>query len=268
VPFVTLAHTPLAPDAGAVELHVRTLGTGTPLLVLHGGWGYEFYRFDVAIAELAETHRFVIPDRTGYGKSPRIAELPARFHHAAAIESERVLDALAITRCAVWGHSDGAVIAAIMALRDPARISGIVLEALHVERVKPRSRAFFTMMAEDPDGFGPRVAEKLAAEHGESWRDILRAGGRAWLAIAATPADDYFDHRLGELRVPALVVHGVDDPRTEPGELDRVRREVPHARFAMIEGGQHSPHSERAVAAEVAAIVAGFLRELSARDGS
>jgi pimeloyl-ACP methyl ester carboxylesterase len=116
------------------------------------------------------------------------------------------------------------------------------------------------MMAEDPDGFGPRVAARLAAEHGDGWRDVLRMGGRAWLQIAATPGDDFFDHRLHELRARTLLLHGTDDPRTEPGELDRVRREVPHATIAMIEGGQHSPHSERAVAAETYAIATRFLR--------
>jgi hypothetical protein len=37
---------------------------------------------------------------------------------------------------------------------------------------------------------------------------------------------------------------------------------VPHAVVAMIAGGQHSPHSERATAAEVTAIAARWLRAL------
>ncbi len=57
-----------------------------------------------------------------------------------------------------------------------------------------------------------------------------------------------------------LVVHGADDPRTEPGELDRIRREIPTARIEMIERGGHSPHSERATAARVTAIVDDFIR--------
>jgi pimeloyl-ACP methyl ester carboxylesterase len=59
-----------------------------------------------------------------------------------------------------------------------------------------------------------------------------------------------------------LVVHGADDPRTEPGELDRIRRDVPEARIEIIEGGGHSPHGTQATAAQVTAIVGGFLDSL------
>jgi pimeloyl-ACP methyl ester carboxylesterase len=59
-----------------------------------------------------------------------------------------------------------------------------------------------------------------------------------------------------------LVLHGSDDPRTEPGELDRIRREVPTARMEMLAGAGHSPHSERGSAARCTALVAGFLASL------
>lgn len=261
MPFVQISGSPLLPGTRPIELYYRGSGTGTPLLVLHGGWGYEFYPFDAQIAALPD-HRFVIPDRTGYGRSPRIAALPPRFHQAAAAEHEALLDALGIERCAIWGHSDGAVIAAIMALRRPARITGIVLEALHLDRGKPRSRAFFQMMAGDPDGFGPRARARLAAEHGDDWRKVLRAGGRAWLDIAATPDDDFFEHRLHELAMPVLVLHGADDPRTEPGELDRVAREVPGATIHQVIGARHAPHCERRASAEATSVAASFLRAL------
>jgi pimeloyl-ACP methyl ester carboxylesterase len=262
MPFVQIAGSPLLPGTHPIDLYYRDAGAraGAPLLVLHGGWGYAYYPFDAQIAALAE-RRFVIPDRTGYGKSPRIAGLPPRFHQAAAIEHAALLDALGIARCAIWGHSDGAVIAAIMALRDPGRYSAIVLEALHLDRGKPRSREFFQAMVERPDEFGPRVTGKLAADHGDDyWRTVLFAGGRAWQDIAATPEQDFFDRRLHELAVPTLILQGADDPRTEPGELDRVARELPAATLHWVIGGGHAPHRERQVSADATSVAASFLR--------
>lgn len=254
----TIAGSPLLPGTRPIALHVREGGAGEPLVILHGGWGYGYYPYDDAVATLGR--RFVIPDRTGYGRSPHIESLPPRFHAAAAIETERLLDAMGIERCALWGHSDGAIIGVLLALRHPDRYSGLVVESIHLDRAKPRSRAFFLQMANDPDAFGERVTRRLAAEHGEDyWRTIIRAGGRAWLDIAATPDDDLYEGRLGELRVPLLVLHGADDPRTEPGELDRIPREVPLARIEMLEGGGHSPHNAARSAARCTALVADFL---------
>ena len=198
MPYVEIAESPMSPGTRPIALYVREVGPpdGPPLLVLHGGWGYEFYPFDAQIAALPEW-RILIPDRTGYGRSLPLAQLPPRFHQAAAVEHAAMLDALGIARCAIWGHSDGAIIAANMALRAPGRVTAVVLEALHVERAKPRSRAFFEAMRDAPDSFGSRITDRLAADHGaDRWRAMLGAGGRAWLDIAATPDDDLFDHRL------------------------------------------------------------------------
>ena len=257
----TIDASPLLPGTRPIELRYQDGGSGEPIVLLHGGWGYGFYPHDDAIAKL--DRRFVVPDRTGYGGSPHIAELPPNFHVAAAIETEKLLGALGIRRSVLWGHSDGAVIATILALRDPKRYDGIIVEAIHLDREKPHSRDFFRQMVNDPDAFGERVTRKLADEHGaDYWRTIIRAAGRAWLDIAATPNEDFYEHRLHELGVPMLVVHGANDPRTEPGELDRIRREVPTARIEMIEGGGHSPHSAR-TAARVTEIVDDFLASLS-----
>lgn len=263
MPTVSLAGSPLAPDRQPIDIFVRDVHTDAaelPLLILHGGWGYEFYSFAPQIDVLTE-RRIVAPDRTGYGRSTRLRALPPRFHHAAAAEHAATMTALGIERFAIWGHSDGAVIALIMAQRYPARVARVVVEAVHLDRDKPRSRQFFLDMRDAPERFGPKVCAKLVAEHGEpGWRDVLLAGGNAWLDIAATPDDDFYDRRLADIACPVLAIHGADDPRTEPGELDRITRELPAARIHWIAGGGHSPHSERAVSAEATEAGARFLR--------
>ncbi len=225
-------------------------GAGTPLLFLHGGWGYEIYPFDRQIAALAETHRIVIPDRTGYGGSGVLRTQHADFHQRAAEETLALLDALGIDRPFLWGHSDGAVIALRLATTAPQRVRGVIAEATHFWRRKPRSRAFFETMRDAPEQLGERVVTTLQREHGDRWRALISTNGSAWLRIAddaASDTDDLYESRLGVVKVPVLLIHGATDPRTERGEYDALVRALgPAIRDACVlpEGG-HSPHSER-----------------------
>jgi pimeloyl-ACP methyl ester carboxylesterase len=57
-----------------------------------------------------------------------------------------------------------------------------------------------------------------------------------------------------------MVLHGADDPRTEPGELDRMVSALPRAAVHVIAGAGHAPHSERGASAEATAAAVGFLR--------
>jgi valacyclovir hydrolase len=119
-------------------------------------------------------------------------------------------------------------------------------------------------MLTKPESFGERVCRTLEREHGKDyWRELVRNEGQAWLEIGATDSDVY-DGRLSLLRVPTLIVHGALDPRTEPGELEAVRRELPHARMHILPSGRHSPHSAASVAGECSRVVRDFLQPLSA----
>ena len=263
MPFVSIDESPLAPGITLIEIHYRETGSGAPLVFLHGGWGYEIYPFDRQIEAFADRFRILIPDRTGYGRSLRIDHLPTDFHRRAAVETMRLLEALHIDRPVLWGHSDGAVIAALMGLAAPDRISAVILEAFHFYRSKPGSREFFEIMAEDPALLGGRVATTLAREHGEDyWQKLIVMNGNAWLRIADEAThnkQDLYEGKLSELRIPTLFIHGSRDPRTEPGELEAVRDRLPSARVEIIEGGGHSPHSESASAAECNRIAREFL---------
>jgi pimeloyl-ACP methyl ester carboxylesterase len=267
---VDLHGSALAPGVSPVRIHYREVGAGPAIVILHGGWGYEVYPFDRQLAALSAEHCLVVPDRTGYGGSGRLVRQEVDFHHRAAAETFAVIDALKLERPVLWGHSDGAVIALLMGLAAPERLSGLIVEATHVFRSKPASRAFFETTMGDPDGLGERVATVLAREHGDGWRNLITTNGDAWLRIAderPTPEADLYGGRLSTLRLPTLVVHGGRDPRTEPGELDALRAAVRHATFEILPDGGHSPHSERATADEVTRAAQRFLSEIGRSSG-
>ena len=182
-------------------------------------------------------------------------ELPIDFHRRAAGETLLVLDALKIDRAIFWGHSDGAVIAAMIALRAPERCERLILEAFHFYRNKPRSNnVFFQRFADHPEAVSEKLRAQLAADHGaEQWAQVVERNCRVWLRLASEstrPDEDLYDGQLGGLRVPVTFVHGRGDPRTEPGEIERACAAIPGAEIRFIENGRHSPHSEDAAWSE------------------
>ncbi|HEX9243873.1 MAG TPA: alpha/beta hydrolase [Anaeromyxobacter sp.] len=253
---VTLRESPVAPGRPA-EIHVREAGSGPPVVILHSGWGYEAYPFDDAIAALAPAHRVLAPDRVGYGRSGRVEALPPGFHRLMAEETFAVLDALGIREAALWGHSDGAVIAAHMAFLAPGRVTAVVLESLHFFALKRASVEFFETAVRDPEKFGPAAVEACRRDHGDGWKEVLGAGGWAWLDIVdegRRGKHDVYSGRLAEVAAPVLVLHGARDPRTEPGELDAAMAALPGARLALLDAG-HCPHTSREAARAIEAAV-------------
>jgi len=265
VPTLELLHSPHAPELTPVTINYREFGRGKPLVFLHGGWGYGVYPADRQIEAFKNEFRILIPDRSGYGHSTRVTgEMPLDFHRRAAAETIAFLDALGIERAVLWGHSDGAVISAMMGLAEPQRCECLILEAFHYLRRKPGSRSFFERFAAHPEDLGEETKNLLAEDHGETrWPTVLRRNCEVWFRLAdqaQRPEEDLYGGRLGDLAVPTLFLHGGLDPRTEPGELERVRSALPQAALRLIANGKHSPHSEEAAFEDCNAIAREFLR--------
>jgi 3-oxoadipate enol-lactonase len=261
VPDVFLARSPVAPDRAPVRLHVRARGVGPAVVLLHGGWGYEAYPFDVAFEALAPNRLVIAPDRAGYGRSGPVDALPRDFHRRMAEETVLLLDGLGLRSAALWGHSDGAVVAAWAAILHPERVDALVLEALHFRSAKPSSLEFFEGWLAAPERFDENVVGALVRDHGERWREVVERGGRVWLELireGLRTGADLFDGRLGEIQAPTLLLHGAHDPRTEPGELEDAHRALGHAELAIFDAG-HAPHASRRAGAEANARAVRFL---------
>jgi pimeloyl-ACP methyl ester carboxylesterase len=251
MPFVELKSSPHAVGVRPVRIHYRDIGSGRPVVFLHGGWGYGVYPIDRQIEAFQGEVRFVIPERSGYGRSTLLPkEMPTDFHRRAAAETLLTLDALGIERAVLWGHSDGAVIAAMIGLSAPQRCERLILEAFHFYRNKPGSRRFFERFATHPEEVSEKIQSLLVADHGAAhWKQAIQRNCRVWLKLAAEsarPDEDLYDGRLNKLQVPVTFMHGRRDPRTEPGEMELAYSAAADSKMLFIEDGRHSPHSESA----------------------
>lgn len=264
MPSATLAVSPLVPGVSPVEIYYREDGAGLPLVLLHSGWGNGFHPFQRQLESLGAEFRVICPDRSGYGRSTRmVGDFSVDFHYHAAAETLSLLDALDIERAFFWGHSDGAVIAAMLGFTAPERVQGLVLEAFHYFRRKPGSRGFFEALVSHAEALSPDLRERFSKEFGEEhWHQVITSHSMAWLGMAndsSYSGDDLYRGRLHEIDAPTLFIHGELDPRTEPGELEAVRAELPHAEMRILEGAGHSPHSESAFWESTTKIAREFL---------
>jgi pimeloyl-ACP methyl ester carboxylesterase len=264
MPAVSLPFSPLVPGVSPVEIYYREEGHGEPLVLLHGGWGYGLNPFNRQLEKLRDEFRVIAPDRSGYGGSTRLnSGFSIDFHYRAAAETLSFLDALGIEQAFFWGHSDGAVIAAIIGFTAPERVRGLILEAFHYYRMKPSSREFFEALASQPEALGAELCGRFALEFGEkNWRELITSHAKVWSEIAlknSGPEDDLYGGRLNEVPAPALFVHGRLDPRTEPGELEAVTAQLPQAEIQLLDFAGHSPHSEAASADLATRLARNFL---------
>ncbi len=110
-------------EAG-VELHVRTAGSGTPVVLLHGypQSGLCWHRVAPAIAE---RHAVVVPDLRGYGRSSTPSdddEHTVYSKRRMAADVVTVMRALGHDRFAVVGHDRGGRVAYRTALDHPEHV--------------------------------------------------------------------------------------------------------------------------------------------------
>jgi pimeloyl-ACP methyl ester carboxylesterase len=112
---------------GGVTISCRESGDpgGPAVLLLHGGSSSAATWARLAAALAAAGRRVIAPDLRGHGASSRTAGYPlAGFCDDIA----GLLDALDIGTVALVGHSLGGYVAAVIARRQPRRVSRLVLE--------------------------------------------------------------------------------------------------------------------------------------------
>jgi proline iminopeptidase len=112
--------------AGA-SLYARDVGRGQPIVVLHGGPDFDHSYFLPEMDRLADGYRLIYYDQRGRGRSaenvnPDEVSLASEMADLDAVRQSFHLDTVAIL-----GHSWGSVLALEYAIRNPSRVSHLLL---------------------------------------------------------------------------------------------------------------------------------------------
>jgi pimeloyl-ACP methyl ester carboxylesterase len=250
---------------GNVRVHVRSLGSGPPLLLVHGLMTSS-YSFRYVLEPLAKHFRVFVVDMPGSGRSDKPLSPYFSAHHFGIFLGE-LQSALGIRGCAVMGNSLGGFISMHLALHDPDAISRLVVnhapgipDARYVALQALLSRSIVRNVfrrvvqhdvrkwifrnvhyydetlksIEELDEFG----QPLASYEGmECFLKMLRE-----TMHPAAFGDFVKKLEKTSLRVPTLFVYARQDPLVPPRVGEALFRLVPGSQLEWIDGTSHFTH--------------------------
>ncbi|WP_439030439.1 alpha/beta fold hydrolase [Gordonia terrae] len=242
------------------KIHYNEVGTGAPLVLLHGGGpgASGWSNFVRNIPYFADRYRVLAVDMPGWGKSD--TAVPGDRDHVEALEL--VLDELGLDTVNIVGNSIGGATAIRFTANHPDRVATLVPmgapapgpnifgpPTAHTSGIRALARAYFDPT---PENFQQVVAaltadpelaadESMAAsrseaalsrpDHLENWRQAVMHGGETngppHLYEEVVPA-------LARIDVPTLIVHGRDDAAVHYENALRLLSMIPSARLHIF----------------------------------
>ena len=111
-------------DVRGAKLHVAEMGSGSPVLLVHG-WPENWYAWRHVMPDLARHYRVIAVDQRGMG----LTDKPDEGYDAGTLASDlaALMDELGHDRFALVGHDTGMVISYALAADFPDRVERVAL---------------------------------------------------------------------------------------------------------------------------------------------
>ena len=238
---------------GGPTLHYAERGeAGGPVILFLHGWPDSWFSYSRVLPLVPARFRALIPDQRGFGESDRpdccygIDDLAA--------DAAAFLEALAVERAVVVGHSMGSFVARRLAATHPGRVARLVLigsayspqnpVTLGVQAslrglAEPVPRAFArefqasTACLPLPDDFFERIVSESLKLPARLWRQVFDS-------IVAF--DD--TRELGRIAAPTLLLWGEHDALFSLEEQERLVKAIRGARLTIYRDAGHCPNWE------------------------
>lgn len=216
-----------------IDLAYQLLGAGSPLVLLHGGFG-SVEMFGPNVELLAAGRRVIGVDLQSHGRSP-VADRPMHFE-TMADDIAALIKELKLDRAAIMGFSLGGAVALRTAIQHPELVERLVLVSTVFKR-----GGWYPEMTAGMDAMGPHTAEPLKrspmyeayvqiAPRKEDWPVLVTQ------LTTALKIDYDWSAEVARLPMPVMIVVGDADglPPSHAVEL-----------FGLLGGGKRDANWDR-----------------------
>ena len=236
-------------DVNGVRLAFDDTGGDGPVVMLSHGFLMDRTMFDDQVAALRHEYRVITWDERGFGQTV-YDERPFTYWDSAR-DCLALMEYLGIERAVLGGMSQGGFIALRAALLDPDRVRGLILLSTQAGPEDADVIPVYQGMIDTWLEAGPSMEQAaISAELILGHPELAAVWTAVWMERPPeelrNPAQtlverEGIEHRLPDITVPALVVHGTADASISMDKAQRMADGlVGCSGVVAVEGGTHA----------------------------
>jgi pimeloyl-ACP methyl ester carboxylesterase len=205
--------------------------TGTPVLLLHGGFGNSNYFGRLIPVLVAHGYRVIAMDSRGHGRSTR-SDAPLTYDLMAQ-DVLGLLDRLGISKVYLVGWSDGGIIGLDLAMTHPDRLAGLFAFGANADvsglsdgaDKTPVFAAYLARTAEEYRALSPTPRQ---------WDRFGAAVNKMWGTLPAFTRSE-----LASIRVPTTIADGEFDEAIKQTHDEYMAQAIPGAHLVILPRVSH-----------------------------
>jgi pimeloyl-ACP methyl ester carboxylesterase len=218
-------------SVNGLKMYYEIHGTGTPLVLIHGGGSTLQSTFGRVLHDFAQNHKVIAVEMQAHGHTADI-DRPLSFHQDAEDIAE-LLKQLSINKADIFGFSNGANTTLQLAIRHPEMTNKIIVASSFYKRSGAHDW-FWDMMSKPTFEAMPQPYKDAFLKINPDKNALHRMYERDVARMQSFP--DISDEQMKSIRAPAFIIIGDRDVTTteHAGEM---RRLISNSRLAIIPGG-------------------------------
>lgn len=274
-------------EVNGVQLYYKVLGEGEPVVILHGGPGFD-HMYMLPMSELARDYKIVFYDQRATGNSTGNTDAGSITVDNFVEDLEGLRKKLNLGKMNVIGHSWGACLAMYYGIKYPHNMKSLILLApsasadyynQYSENIQKNasSQDNHTLKEiEQSEAFKNKVVETVQRYfrisikpffHDQSLADRLNLTFSEKTARNQSIVSELLMRNLGNydihdelsaIKFPTLIIHGDSDPLPREAPY-KVHKHIPQSEFVILKNTGHFMFIESPD--ELFSIIRDFLRD-------